>query len=106
MAAQPVKRRCKFAGFGFRELQRQRPYTLGLDGNEALAWAIILLWSSLMPVLSLDRKMGPLLEMLIRILSGDLVAHARMPARVYTRARVHKHGRARVHKHGRARSQR
>ena len=71
---------------------------LGLDGNEALAWAIIVLWSSLMPVLSLDRKMGPLLEMLIRILSGDLVTHAHPRTHARPRAdAVHKHAHTGAH---------
>ena len=60
-------------GLGFRELQRNMPDSLGLGGNEALAWAIMVLWVSLMPIHSLHRRMGPRLEMLSEILTRDLV---------------------------------
>ena len=44
-----------------RELQRKLPGTGGMEGNECVTWAIMLLWARLLPLVSMHKRMGPLL---------------------------------------------
>jgi len=65
-------------GFGLREVVRRSSSTStisawDLDGNEIFAWAIMLLWARLLPLLSMHKRMGPLLQMVIQILTRDVV---------------------------------
>ena len=80
-------------GFALRELQLIRPGSGTLQGNEGVTWAIMLLWARLLPLVYMHKRMvlcatptpcrwhtrqlpvvqGPLLEMLIKILTRDVV---------------------------------
>jgi hypothetical protein len=82
-------------GFALRELQLVRPGSGTLEGNEGITWAIMLLWARLLPLVYMHKRMvryatrtpflqaapsttpvvlqGPLLEMLIKILTRDVV---------------------------------
>ena len=86
-------------GMALRELQRKRPGSGGMEGNECVTWAIMLLWARLLPLVYMHKRMvryatrtpclqaapsatpvvlpvvlqGPLLEMLIKILTRDVV---------------------------------
>jgi hypothetical protein len=60
-------------GFALRYAQRAQPGALGLDGNEGLSWAIMFLWLRLLPVVTSHPKIGPLLQMVIQILTQDMI---------------------------------